>query len=189
MPICELLRPSPDLCVNSPESAPASVTSRPSSIQVMPSATMTRMWKRPTGRASRRAGMSVSTTVPVRLGGAMAPVGGGQQIRMGRCLACLNHSDCHPPTHGIPVANALCAQVFRELNGPDRDNTETAGHGKGGCPIAGARRAPAYFAACPWRTGAQNVLLMSVMPTDTETVSLPRRTLSAMGWPTPIFSI
>ena len=52
--------------MSSPESAPARVTSRPSRIQVMPSATITSVWKGPKGSASRRAGISVSMIVPER---------------------------------------------------------------------------------------------------------------------------
>ena len=49
------------LSFKAPASEPASVTSSPSRIQVMPSATMTRLWNRPQGSRSSRAGMSVST--------------------------------------------------------------------------------------------------------------------------------
>src|SRR5215211_7463250 len=49
------------LSFRAPAREPASVTSSPSRIQVMPSATMTRLWKRPQGSRSSRGGMSVST--------------------------------------------------------------------------------------------------------------------------------
>ena len=49
------------LSFKAPAREPASVTSSPSRIQVMPSATMTRLWNRPQGSRSSRAGMSVST--------------------------------------------------------------------------------------------------------------------------------
>src|SRR5262249_32141120 len=49
--------------------APASVTSRPSSTQVIPSATTTRVWKRPHRSRSSRAGMSVVTMPASARGG------------------------------------------------------------------------------------------------------------------------
>src|SRR5262245_5409830 len=53
--------------------APASVTSRPSSTQVMPSATTTRVWKRPHRSRSSRAGISV-VTIPASACGAARSV-------------------------------------------------------------------------------------------------------------------
>ncbi len=52
------------LCFRAPDIAPASVTSRPSRIQVIPRAATTRVWKRPHGRRSSRAGISLSTIAP-----------------------------------------------------------------------------------------------------------------------------
>src|SRR3954464_2879423 len=49
------------LCLRAPATVPARVTSRPSRIHVMPSAATTSVWKRPHGKRSSRAGMSVST--------------------------------------------------------------------------------------------------------------------------------
>ena len=49
------------LSLSAGDTAPAKVTSRPSRIQVTPSATTTRVWKRPHGSRSSRAGISVST--------------------------------------------------------------------------------------------------------------------------------
>src|SRR5439155_3719165 len=61
-PICSAVKCNTGLSCSAPTIEPAIVTSSPSRIQVMPSATMTRLWNRVQGSRSSRAGTSVSMT-------------------------------------------------------------------------------------------------------------------------------
>src|SRR3954463_12267962 len=81
------------LSFRAPASEPASVTSSPSRIQVMPSATMTRLWNRPQGSRTSRAGVWVSPQgqpVEPRRDVGLDDAGGdglGDRLGEGRCNA------------------------------------------------------------------------------------------------------
>src|SRR4029450_9923931 len=64
IPTCTSSSRSDGLVFSAPDTAPASVPSSPSSTHVMPSATITSVWKRAQGKASSRAGTVLSTIVP-----------------------------------------------------------------------------------------------------------------------------
>src|SRR4051794_39005538 len=107
------------LFFSAPASEPARVTSSPSRIQVMPSATMTRLWKRPQGSRSSRAGMSVSTMPPrsgCRIGSSDLPVendgGKRRQRHENRVLAAVRlFLDGAHGAHVAEIAAAIDARI------------------------------------------------------------------------------